>query len=157
VHEVGGRPMTMIEVDVGLENFDKVPKLPEPPPKRAAGPSWANPLFRPAVYSGGPVVVLAGASLLWHLRFPRRTDDAHVDGPLAPTSAKTSGNVIEVLVDDNQPVKAGQVLVRIDPRDYQARADQARAALMLAEAQAKAAQIGVPWTREVTQSGDSNA
>jgi len=54
-------------------------------------------------------------------------------------------------------VKAGQVLVRIDPRDYQARADQARAALMLAEAQAKAAQIGVPWTREVTQSGDSNA
>ncbi|HJY87041.1 MAG TPA: HlyD family secretion protein [Candidatus Acidoferrales bacterium] len=147
----------MIEVDVGLENFDKVPKLPEPPPKRAAGLTWANPLFRRAVYAGGAVVVLAAASLFWHFHFRESTDDAQVDGHIAPISAKISGNVIEVLVDDNQPVKAGQVLVRIDPRDYQARADQARAALMLAEAQAKAAQIGVPWTREVTQSGDSNA
>jgi membrane fusion protein (multidrug efflux system) len=149
--------MTMIEVDVGLENFDKVPKLPEPPPKRAAGLSWANPLFRRAVYAGAAAVLLITATLFGHFHFRESTDDAQVDGHIAPVSAKISGNVIEVLVDDNQPVKAGQVLVRIDPRDYQARADQARAALVLAEAQAKAAQIGVPWTRELTQSGNSNA
>ena len=45
---------------------------------------------------------------------------------------KIPGNVLEVLVQDNQPVKAGDVLVRIDPRDYQARVDIARAALLQA-------------------------
>ena len=67
------------------------------------------------------------------------------------------GNVAEVLVDDNQSVKAGQVLVRIDPRDDQASLAKARAALALAEGQAGSAQVGVPWTRETMQSGNSNA
>ena len=65
--------------------------------------------------------------------------------------------IADVLVDDNQPVKAGQVLVRIDPRDYQASADQAKAALALAESQAQAAQVGVPMTQETTRSYTSSA
>ena len=72
------------------------------------------------------------------------TDDAQVDGHIIPMAAKIYGDIAEVRVDDNQPVNAGQVLVRIDPRDYQARVDQAKAALALAESQAQAARVGVP-------------
>jgi membrane fusion protein (multidrug efflux system) len=149
--------MAGIEMEIGLENFDKVPPLPEPPPKRGFSGGWANPKVRWAVFSGAALLLLAAASLFLYYHGRESTDDAQVDGHIAPVSAKISGNVIEVLVDDNQPVKAGQVLVRIDPRDYQARVDQARAALALAEAQANSAQIGVPWTRELTQSGNSSA
>ena len=82
------------------------------------------------------------------------TDDAQVDGHIIPVSAKIYGNVAEVLVNDNQQVKQGQVLVRIDPRDYQAKVDQARAALAFAESQAKGATVNVPLTRETTLQRD---
>jgi membrane fusion protein (multidrug efflux system) len=85
------------------------------------------------------------------------TDDAEVDGHLVPMAAKIYGDIAEVRVDDNQPVKAGQILVSIDPRDYQARVDQAKAALALAESQSQAAQVGVPMTQETTQSYTSSA
>ncbi len=62
------------------------------------------------------------------------------------------GNVLEVLVNDNQPVKAGRVLVRIDPRDYQAAVDMAKAALAQAESQLRAARVVVPWTDDTTES-----
>jgi membrane fusion protein (multidrug efflux system) len=149
--------MAMIEVEVGLENFDKMPQLPEPPKKNGLSGGWANPKVRWLAYSGAAVLLLTAAMLLLYFHGRESTDDAQVDGHIAPVSAKISGNVVEVLVDDNQPVKAGQVLARIDPRDYQARADQVRAALALAEGQAQSAQVGVPWTRELTQSGNSSA
>lgn len=149
--------MTSIEVDVGLENLDKLPLIPEPPLKRGLSGGWANPKVRWAAVGAAALLLLAAASLFLYFRGRESTDDAQVDGHIAAVSAKISGNVIEVLVDDNQHVTAGQVLVRIDPRDYQARVDQARAALALAAAQATAAHIGVPWTREVTESGNSSA
>jgi membrane fusion protein, multidrug efflux system len=55
-------------------------------------------------------------------------------------------------VDDNQEVKKGQVLVRIDPRDYQAKLDQQQAAVAVAESQAQGANAGVPLTRDTTGS-----
>ena len=79
--------------------------------------------------------------------------DAHITA-VAP---KIPGNVLEVLVKDNQPVKAGDVLVRIDPRDYQARVDIARAALVQAQSQLHTAQTVVPLTNGTTQSGTSGA
>src|SRR5579883_2948004 len=85
------------------------------------------------------------------------TDDAQVDGHIAPVSAKISGTVVDVLVNDNQQVKQGQVLVRLDPRDYQAKVDQARAAVAYAESQARGATVNVPLTRETTASGNSGA
>jgi membrane fusion protein (multidrug efflux system) len=60
--------------------------------------------------------------------------------------------VVEVAVLDNQPVKEGQVLVRIDPRDFQARVDLAQAALERAESQLRSAQVGVPLTNQTTES-----
>ena len=105
------------------------------------------------VLGGGLILALATAGLWLHYRNRVSTDDAQVDGHIVPISAKVYGSVAEVAVNDNQPVKAGDVLVRIDPRDLQAKADQEKAALALAQSQAQAAQVTVPLTRETTQSG----
>lgn len=106
------------------------------------------------VVLGGGLILAAVAAGFWlHYRYRVSTDDAQVDGHIVPIAAKISGSVLEVLVRDNQAVKAGEVLVRIDPRDYQAKVDQQKAALALAESQARAAQVTVPLTRDTTQSG----
>ena len=55
------------------------------------------------------------------------TDDAYVESTISPLSAKVAGHVAELRVDDNQSVKAGDLLLRIDPRDYEAKRDQSRA------------------------------
>src|SRR5260221_2616134 len=67
-------------------------------------------------------------------RFLVSTDDAYVQAHSVLISPKVSGYISEVPVDDNEPVKAGQVLARIDPRDYQTALDQARANVAAAQA-----------------------
>src|SRR5204862_27242 len=79
------------------------------------------------------------------------------DGHITPVASKVYGRVGEVLVDDNQPVKAGEVLVKIDARDYQAALDQAKAALLLADSEARSAGVDVPRTRENVLSGTTSA
>jgi membrane fusion protein, multidrug efflux system len=116
-----------------------------------------NPKMRRLAGIGGVVLVLAllGIFLYYHDR--ESTDDAQVDGHITPIASKIYGRVAEVLIDDNQPVKAGQVMIKIDPRDYQAAVDQAKAALALAESDAAAAGVDIPRTRETTASGTSGA
>lgn len=80
------------------------------------------------------------------------TDDAEVDGHLMPLSARISGYITKVNVDDNQAVKAGDVLAEIDPRDYQAAFDKAQAELTDAQAAAQASGINVPITSVNTTS-----
>lgn len=80
------------------------------------------------------------------------TDDAQVDGHLMPLSARISGYVLKVNVDDNQYVPAGFVLAEIDPKDYQVAVDKARADLADAEATAQALNINVPVTSVSTSS-----
>lgn len=67
-------------------------------------------------------------------RYLVTTDDAYVDAHSVLISPKVSGYISEVPVDDNQPVKAGQIIARIDPRDYQSALDQARANVEAAQA-----------------------
>jgi membrane fusion protein (multidrug efflux system) len=70
------------------------------------------------------------------------TNDAYVEGRIIRISPKVSGQVISLRVDDNDAVKAGDLLLEIDPVDYQAKVDQAIAAVAAAESaveQAKAA------------------
>ncbi|MGD0130631.1 MAG: HlyD family secretion protein [Bryobacteraceae bacterium] len=102
----------------------------------------------------GALLVLAaiGAYLWVHSLNRVSTDDAQVDGHIVPISPKIYGKVLEVLVDDNQQVKRGQVLVRIDPQDYQAKVDQAQAAVAVAESHAQGANAGVPLIRDTTGS-----
>ena len=80
------------------------------------------------------------------------TDDAQIDGHINPISARVGGTVIAVNVDDNQYVKAGTVLVQIDPRDYQVALDRAHADLASSEAVARAARTNIPITTTMTAS-----
>jgi membrane fusion protein (multidrug efflux system) len=80
------------------------------------------------------------------------TDDAYVEGTIAPVSAKVAGHIVEQLVRDNQAVKANDILLRVDPRDYEARRDQSRAAVAVAEANVRAARAELPLARETTRS-----
>ncbi len=107
---------------------------------------------------GGLLIIVAAGVFLWVRSWNRvSTDDAQVDGHIVPVSSKIYSNVIEVLVNDNQQVKQGQVLVRLDPRDYQAKVDQAKASVAVAASQAQGASVGVPLIRETTQSSTSSA
>ena len=85
------------------------------------------------------------------------TDDAYVEGTISPVSAKVAGHVAALLVGDNQPVKRGDLLLRIDPRDYQAKAAQVRAAVATAEANLRAARSEVPLTRGGTRAAIDQA
>src|ERR1700730_1064639 len=83
------------------------------------------------------LVVLVGGAFLWrYLNSYESTDDAQVDVHLYPVSARISGYVIKVNVDDNQYVQKGSVLVEIDPKDYEVAVAQAQANLANAEATA---------------------
>jgi membrane fusion protein, multidrug efflux system len=98
------------------------------------------------------VLLVAGFSV-WHYYSTREsTDDAQINGHIVPISARVGGTVIAVEVNDNQDVKAGTVLVKIDPRDYQVAVEKAKADLANSQAAAQAAATGVPISTTTTVS-----
>ena len=99
------------------------------------------------------LVVLVGGVFLWrYLSSYESTDDAQADVHLYPVSARVSGYVVKVNVDDNQWVEKGTVLVEIDPKDYEVAVAQAQANLSNAEATAQSLNITVPITSVNTSS-----
>jgi membrane fusion protein (multidrug efflux system) len=99
------------------------------------------------------LVAIVGGVILWrYLGSYQSTDDAQVDAHLYPVSARISGYVIKVNVDDNQYVQKGAVLVEIDPKDYQVAVEQAKANLASAEATAQSLNITIPITSVNTES-----
>jgi len=146
-----------IEIEVGLENAAKAPRIIEEPLIQEEPKGLANPKVRGGLIVGGIVLVAVIIGLFVYYHNRESTDDAQVDGHITPIAAKIYGRVSEVQVTDNEQVKAGQTLVKLDPRDYQAALDQAKAQLALAESDAQSAGIDVPRTRENTASGTSNA
>ena len=99
------------------------------------------------------LLVLVGGFFLWrYLRTYESTDDAQVDVHLYPVSARVSGYVVKVNVDDNQWVQKGTVLVEIDPKDFEVAVAQAQANLANAEATAQSLNITVPITSTNTSS-----
>ena len=95
--------------------------------------------FRRLVLAGAALAALAGASWYgfdyWTVgRFLVSTDDAYVRADNTTIAPKVSGYLREVLVGDNEHVKAGQVLARIDERDFKVALDQARADVAAAQA-----------------------
>ena len=132
----------------------KVEPAAEAPVKPDATP-LAAPSAQPASAAASPVrktnrlrsVLLAGAAALglagvayygwddWTVgRFEVSTDDAYVEADTITIAPKVSGYLGEVLVGDNEAVKAGQVLARIDPRDYRVALEQAEADVAAAKA-----------------------
>jgi len=99
------------------------------------------------------VALLVAAFFAWrYFGTYESTDDAQVDGHLMPLSARISGYIVKVNVNDNQNVAAGTVLAEIDPKDYQVAVDKARADLADAEATAESLGINVPITSISTSS-----
>lgn len=92
------------------------------------------------------VIVLAVAAFfVWrYLNSYESTDDAQVDGHINNVSARVSGYVQKVNIDDNQYVDKGAVLAQIDPRDYQVALERAKAELADAEATARAMNLNIP-------------
>jgi membrane fusion protein, multidrug efflux system len=147
-----------IEIEVGLENATKVPKVTEELSLEEAAPKGiANPKVKRILFAGGAMVLAAIVGLFLYYHNRESTDDAQVDGHITPMASKVYGRVAQVMVEDNQAVKTGEALVKIDPRDYQAAVDQAKATLALAESEARSAGVDVPRTRENTASGTTSA
>jgi membrane fusion protein (multidrug efflux system) len=99
------------------------------------------------------LVILIAVFFLWrYLESYESTDDAQIDGHVNSVSARVSGHVLKLNVEDNQYVEKGTVLVEIDPADYEVAVAQARADYADAQAQAAAAGINVPITSVSTSS-----
>ena len=99
---------------------------------------------------GAVVLVLAaigGGWYWWSHRNLESTDDAYTEGRAVTIAPRVGGYVAELLVNDNQLVHAGDLLLRIDPRDYTVQRDQARAQLALSRTQLRAAEIDLNVTR----------
>jgi membrane fusion protein, multidrug efflux system len=101
---------------------------------RRARPSLKRLLFGAAALAFLGIAGISGVYYWKTGRFLVSTDDAYVEAHSVLISPKVSGYISAAPVDDNQSVKAGAVLARIDPRDYQTALDQARANVAAAQA-----------------------
>ena len=106
--------------------------------RKSAGPRSKKPL----IILG--IVVAVAAVVAFFVWFARRnlvtTDDAYTDGNVVEMAPKVSGYVVALSVDDNTRIRKGDLLLRIDPRDYLAARDSASAQLALAKAQLETAE-----------------
>jgi membrane fusion protein, multidrug efflux system len=148
-----------VEIEVGLENAANVRTSKLEPQKLDLSSSggFLSPKLRARLIIGAIVLLAAIVGLYLYFHNRETTDDAQVDAHITPIAAKIYGRVSKVLVKDNQPVKAGDVLVQIDAADYQSAADQAKAALALAESEARSAGVDVPRTSEAAASDTTSA
>jgi membrane fusion protein (multidrug efflux system) len=117
----------------------------------ARAPAGTKPAARPSkakrVLPALLAVALLGGGARYALTYGHEsTDDAQVEGRIANVSPRISGQVAKVRVSDNQAVKAGDVLVELDPTDLQAKLEVARADVLSAEAQASSAQAQLALT-----------
>jgi membrane fusion protein (multidrug efflux system) len=98
---------------------------------------WARQrLLVPLAATAAGVAVVAGATYYWSVaRFVESTDDAYVQADSTLVAPRVSGYVAEVLVEDHQAVTSGQVLARLDERDFRAAWDRTRADVQASEAE----------------------
>ncbi len=132
-------PVLTMPVQSQTESSDRHDPSEPPPPSPAPGkPKRSSGRKRRWIVVFGLVVLLgavaAGAYYYWQSRYHESTDDAYVQGHPVSVSARVSGNVVTVHVKDNQRVPQGELLVEVDPRDYQIGLERAQAALQAAQA-----------------------
>ena len=114
------------------------PAEPVLPPKPGRRP-WVWALMGAAIVAA----TAAGIGYYIHSLSFESTDNAFIDGHIAPVSSRVPGHVAKVYVEDNQLVKQGDVLAELDPSDFQTRLAAATAALQTAEETSKARATGV--------------
>jgi membrane fusion protein (multidrug efflux system) len=126
-------------------------------PAPAAAPATPEPKKKGSpvklIVLGIVVIALAigGYFLLGYLDSYESTDDAQVDGHIDSVSSRINGTVTAVHFEDNQQVQAGQLLVELDPRDYQVAIEQAQAELSASQQQVSAQNPNVPITSQINQ------
>ncbi len=104
------------------------------------------------------LILVIGGFFVWHYFSIRETtDDAQIDAHINPISARISGTVVDVQAENNEYVKAGTVLVEIDPTDYHVAVERAQADYEDAKAAARAAGISVPIVTTTSGSQISTA
>ncbi len=91
-----------------------------------------------------PILGFGGFRLYDYFMTHESTDDAYVQAHSDPISSRLSGTVWQVLVDDNQKVKAGDILVKLDPKDYEVKVSQAQSKVESAYWQFKASMRNLP-------------
>jgi len=138
----------------------------------AAGPALASRKIAPKKKRGpvfrmfATLLIIAGG--FWLANFIHRalvfveTDDAYIDGHVHQVSSRVAGSVTEVLVDENQIVKSGQVLARLDPLEFEIALQEAKAALAqeqagVLEARAALAQAKAQYAQTAAQEASSEA
>src|ERR1700680_3110238 len=147
---------TAFEIERPVPTSEAIEELRPAAPDDSGAAAIAAPLpsrkfnFRKLLLAGAAVAVLTGAA--WYGvdygavgRYLVSTDDAYVKADNTTVAPKVSGYLHEVLVGDNERVKAGQILARIDERDFGVALDQAKADVAAARAAiaSKQAQLGV--------------
>ncbi len=125
---------------MNTENEPPAATAPRPMPTAEAGFTGTNGgrrqrFFRFAIVAVPLLLVALGLYYFFAVRPYESTDDAFIEGHVIPIAPQVSGPVVRLLVKDNQRVNKGDVLVEIDPRDYEVKLGQARARLSAARAQ----------------------
>jgi len=103
-------------------------------------PAFFSKVPRSYLIGGIAALIAVGLFVYYHLASFEATDDAFIDGHIAPVSAQVQGRVIEVLARDNQVVKKGDILARIDDKDYTFKRNEAQADAFAAQAELLEAQ-----------------
>ncbi|MEY2856109.1 MAG: hypothetical protein RLZZ74_418 [Cyanobacteriota bacterium] len=131
------------------------PRIPQPPKK--AGKKIPKGLIL-SVLGVGAIASSVFGYRWWHYANTHEsTDDAYVSGHVHQISSRIPGTVTEVEVNDNQQVKSGELLVKLDPRDLKVAVSKVEAALLTAQSQAQAAQANITLASETTQAKSDQA
>jgi len=120
---------------------------PELAPRKSKKWMFLAPLIILVVFVGGYFVVDGWLYSLSHVS----TDDARVKGTLITVSSRVSGRLLEVGVEDGQPIKRGEVIARLQQGDFQARVALREAALEAAQSQLSSALLELDLERAVTK------
>ena len=144
----------------------KVPESPATPDAGKSVPEERQPTPKKkkpiALILAGLGIGAIGASIFgyryWQYSSTHQvTDNATVAGHIHQISSKIGGTVTEVLVNDNQQVQPGQLLIKLDPKDYENKVQQAKAALESARRQANAAQANIALASQTTSGKTTQA
>jgi membrane fusion protein, multidrug efflux system len=139
----------------GKENQAEKDKAEKKPPLTQRIRAWVkeHPIGTVLIVMSVVLLIICAILLIRYLNSYENTDDAFVDGHTDPITPRINGIVTSVYVENTYFVKKGEVLVELDPRDFQVALEQAKANLSQAEAGVRAQTPNVP----ITQTNQSTA
>jgi membrane fusion protein, multidrug efflux system len=152
-------PLEALRQNPDDERYRRI-ELPAAPAREhsgSGGGSWFKRITRRVLLAALLVIAVgAVAPFAWnYLQSYESTDDAQIDGHIDPLSSRINGTVIRVHAEDDDRVKAGELLVEIDPRDYEVAVAQAKARLELAVAQVASAKQDYAAAQANVREGDA--